>query len=448
MPLRHHPGIAVIEPIVVVAALAPARRRGLANLQGVAAAEGFAQGHQADAAAGRLAEKGLQELGTLVPPVAKQLGVEGGHQQGTPGHGTGQPGQLGGAAGQVIPGVVGGEGAGGGGVVGLLAIKGAITAADPVQLQAQGSGAADAGSRQLLGIEIPAQVAVEFPVGRLARIAIAGTPNRQGGLAIAAEEGHAGGGADRRIHPIAGPGQAMEQAVAIEHGVAQAAGHEQLVEALVVGTFRQPDPLGAHPQQPLVFPHRREQLGAHGLGPVPQQGQIAVGGGAGEQVEHPLLLQAPEAGHQVAAPGPPTRLGVTELAGQIVPGQAIGGWGPLEQLQPQGQPGAEALGQQGTAQQREQGGREPQAQPGPLAGVGRRRLEGVEQGQVTLEQGLEIPVLLQGARLAGMDIGQVGMEHQGQVPPGGCSHGTIGGRRSETGLVSGSQVPSPALGSL
>ena len=156
--------------------------------------------------------------------------------------------QLGRPAGQVITGVHGREGAGGGGVIGLLALEGAIAAADPVQLQGQGPGAADAGSRQVLGIEIPAQVAVEFPVGRLARIAIAGTPNRQGGLAIAAEEGHAGGGADRRIHPIAGPGQAMEQAVAIEHGVAQAAGHEQLVEAFVVGTFRQPDPLGAHPQ--------------------------------------------------------------------------------------------------------------------------------------------------------------------------------------------------------
>ena len=168
-----------------------------------------------------------------------------------------------------------------------------------------------------------------------------------------------------------------------------------------------------------------------------------MGGGAGEQVEHPLLLQAPEAGHQVATAGPPARLGLGQLAGQIATGQGVGGGGLIEQVQPHGQPGAEALGQQGTTQQREQGGRKSQAQPGPLAGIGRRRLKGVEQGQITLEQGLEIPVLLQGARLAGMDIGQVGMEHQGQVPPGGCSHGTIGGRRSETGLVAGSQVPSP-----
>ena len=294
-----------------------------------------------------------------------------------------------------------------------------------------------------MGIEIPAQVAVEFPVGRLARIAIAGTPDRQGGLTIAAEEGHAGGRADRCIHPVAGPGQAMEQAMAIEHGVAQAAGHKQLVEAFVVGTFRQPDPLGAHPQQPLVFAHRRDQLGAHRLGPVPQQGQIAVGGGAGEQVEHPLLLQAPEAGHQVGAAGPPVRQGLGQLAGQIGPGQATAGWGPIEQLQPHRQPGAETLGQQGITQQREQGGREPQAQPGPLAGLGRRRLRGVKQGQVRLEQGLEVPVLLQGAGLPGVHIGKVGMQHQGQVPPGWCSQGTAGGRRSEAGLVAGSQVPSP-----
>ena len=143
----------------------------------------------------------------------------------------------------------------------------------------------------------------------------------------------------------------MEQAVAIEHGVAQAAGQQQLVEAFVVGAFRQPDALGPHPQQPLVFAHGCQQLGPHRLGPVPQEGQIAVGGGAGEQVEHPLVLQAPEAGHQVAAAGTPARLDVTEPAGQVGLSQAIGGWRPLEQLQPQGQPGAETVGQQGTAQQ-------------------------------------------------------------------------------------------------
>ena len=171
-----------------------------------------------------------------------------------------------------------------------------------------------------------------------------------------------------------------------------------------------------------------------------------MGGGAGEQVQHPLLLQAPKAGHQVAAAGPPARLGLGQLAGQIAAGQGVAGRGPIEQLQPHGQPGAKALGQPGTAQQGEQGGREPQAQPGPLAWVGRRRLKGVEQGQITLEQGLEVPVFFQGAGLAGMDIGQVGMEHQGQVAPDCCSHGTIGGRRSEAGLVAGSQVPSPHWG--
>ena len=62
--------------------------------------------------------------------------------------------------------------------------------------------------------------------------------------------------------------------------------------------------------------------------------------------------------------------------------------------------------------------REAQAQPWALGGIGSCRLQGFQQGDVALEQGLEVPVLLQGARLAGMHIGEVRVKHQGQVAGG------------------------------
>jgi len=88
---------------------------------------------------------------------------------------------------------------------------------------------------------------------------------------------------------------AVQQAMGIEDRVAQAAAHQQAIQALVVGTLRQPDALWAHPQQPLVFAHGCEQLGSHGLGRIAQQRQVAVGGGAGEEIQHPRLLQPLEA---------------------------------------------------------------------------------------------------------------------------------------------------------
>ena len=56
-----------------------------------------------------------------------------------------------------------------------------------------------------------------------------------------------------------------ERAMAIEEAVAETAAGHQTVEALVVSALRQPDPEGPLPQQPLVLPHGRHQLGVHRL---------------------------------------------------------------------------------------------------------------------------------------------------------------------------------------
>ena len=140
---------------------------------------------------------------------------------------------------------------------------------------------------------------MEFPVGAIAGVALAGAPHRQGGAAVAAEEGGPGRRADRSEYAIAGAGQGVQQAVGIEHRVAQTAAHQLLIEAFVVGAFRQPDAQGPLTQQAFVLAHCGDQLGPHRLWHLAQQGQVAVGGTAGDQIEHPLLLQPAEAWDQL-----------------------------------------------------------------------------------------------------------------------------------------------------
>ena len=114
-------------------------------------------------------------------------------------------------------------------LVGLFLLERAALGRDPVQFQPQGPAAADAVAGEFGFGQVPAQVTVEFPVGAVAWIALAGAPHRQGGAAVAAEEGRPRRRADRRKHPIAGAGQGMQQPVAIEHRIAQAAGQQLLV---------------------------------------------------------------------------------------------------------------------------------------------------------------------------------------------------------------------------
>jgi hypothetical protein len=133
----------------VVAPLAPAAGGWAAHLQGIAAGQALAQGDQAHAGLGGLAEQGRQKLGPLKPPVAEEFGIEGRHQQGPPLHRAGQPRQLLGAALQVGGGVLFDARGGHGGLVGLLLVERAALGCHPVQLEPQGPAAGDGMAGQL-----------------------------------------------------------------------------------------------------------------------------------------------------------------------------------------------------------------------------------------------------------------------------------------------------------
>ena len=96
-------------------------------------------------------------------------------------------------------------------------------------------------------------------------------------------------------------------------------------------------------------------------------------------------------------------------------GGLVAGRSELQQGAPAGEPGQEARRELGIAQQREQGGREAEGEPGRLGRISAGGLQDIEQGDVALEQGLEVPVLLQRPLNVGTDVGKMGVEDQGQL---------------------------------
>ena len=144
-----------------------------------------------------------------------------------------------------------------------------------------------------------------------------------------------------------------------------------------------------------MFPDGGEKLGPHRLRGIPQQGQIAMGRGTGEQIQHTVFLQATEAGQQIALAGPPLLQHPGQLVGQVTDRFSRFRWGQREQVESLIDPGQEAAVQAPITQQRQQGGREPQGEPGGLEGVSGGPFQDVKQGQVTLLQRLEVPVFLQ-----------------------------------------------------
>ena len=124
-----------------------------------------------------------------------------------------------------------------------------------------------------------------------------------------------------------------------------------------------------------------------------------MGGGAGDQIQHPQALQAPKAWQQFSLAmlpiGNQGGQGVAEVLGRC---PAFGG-GQLQQLDAKLQPGQKTAVQLLVCQQGEQGWREAEGEPGSLLRIGGGRLQHLQQGQITLLQGLVVPVLLQGPRL-------------------------------------------------
>ena len=200
----------------------------------------------------------------------------------------------------------------------------------------------------------------------------------------------------------------------VEHGVAQPHPGQLGVQPFEVGTFRQPDATGFLAQQAFVFPHRRAQLALHRLGRIPQQGQVAVAGAAGEQIEHPSFEEAAEALEGLTAQGfePPQLL--LEVLIQVLSRRLLLRPCAVQQAAAPGQPTGKPLQQQRIGEQRQQGGRQAHREPWRQPGCAPATVQGTEQGQIAFDQGLEEPVFLKRIGPTTADIGQVAVQHQSQ----------------------------------
>ena len=106
-----------------------------------------------------------------------------------------------------------------------------------MQFQAERPRLGESQRCQLLEGKIPAQIAMEFPVMRVARVAILGGPDRQSRLAVASEERDAVAAADRCVDAVARPRPAMQQSMGIQHRIAKAGVAHPVIQAFVVSAF-------------------------------------------------------------------------------------------------------------------------------------------------------------------------------------------------------------------
>ncbi len=318
---------------------------------------------------------------------------------------------------------------------------------------------------QVLQRQLEADVPVELPVDRVARIALLGGPDRARGVRVAPEDRHFVRAGHRGVHPVARAPVGVQQAVRLQEGVVQVLLAQELLHPRIVAALREPEAPRVVPEVPDVGAHRHRHLGAHRVRNQAHGGQEAVAGAGGDQLQVAALHQAGQRRQEVApilaleglAAGAET---LQVHAGQLgKPGVAPGAFDlALGQLQQAFQVGEVAGLQQRVAQHLRQAGgnRQGQAERHPVA---LQPLEDRQQRQVGLGNGLVEPVLLQealGFRMA--HERQVGVQHQGQVPadhsptpalPTGCAGGwprsslPRKARRRPRGCPPGRATPTP-----
>ena len=108
--------------------------------------------------------------------------------------------------------------------------------------------------------------------------------------------------------------------MAIEYGVAQARITHPVIQTLVISTFRQPDPQRPFSNQALVLTDRSSKLPPHRFRVLAQQGQVAMGGSAGQQINGSAALQGGEPSDQIGVTALPGLQMALHRGGQMVAG--------------------------------------------------------------------------------------------------------------------------------
>ena len=184
--------------------------------------------------------------------------------------------------------------------------------------------------------------------------------------------------------------------------------------------------------------HPLLHLGLH-RGVPAQQGQIAVGGGGGDDFEDPGVHQPPEGPDQILAKilaeGPlhfPVA-GFPHLGhgGEMLISQLLeGGQVILGRLDLFVQVVLELLAKDVGGQHLRQNGGDSQGNPG-FEAFGAQAVEGLEQGDVRFGRGLVEPIHAVGPAAVADDVREMGMEHKGEISQG-FSHDVLQAKVGES----------------
>ena len=377
--------------------------------------------------AGGLADEEVEEHRPLVPPVAVELGVVGADHdrhraalcESFP-----QVFDLLGAVEEEVARMQLGAGAGRGRIVRLLCAQ-LDLAGDAEVLHA---GVLPVAGRldvrlDVLVIEVPADVAVELAVDRIARIAVLRTPHLHRTLRIAGERGHAGGRVDRRVHAAARTRHRVGERVRVDEEEADVLGRQVLVDPRRVPAFGQPDAARIAAEVHPVVRAGHLDLRADGLG-MDHQRQKAVGRATGDDLEGAGVLETLEAAHQIAAVAIVEQAPQMIVALAVVPGEraevriAARAVDFLvaelaERVEPLGVARHEQLVAQHADQRRRQGHRDAEGDA-----VFHALVEDFEERKVRLGDGFVEPVFLEEFGIFRMPhVRQVGVQHDGEGAP-------------------------------
>jgi hypothetical protein len=280
--------------------------------------------------------------------------------------------------------------------------------------------------------QVEADVPVELPVVGVPRVALVARPDLLARLDVAREEGDAGRARDGRVDAVRGPRARVGHAVRVEHGVADARARDRVVVARVVGALREPGARRPAPHEPLEAPHAELELRPDALARGQEARQVAVGGRARQELQAarvPVPHQARDDVPAVPVPHGPHPGEVLLVEGRDGREPLVAPETPLLLL---GQgPGAlevplEALAEERVLQHRRQGRRDAHRQREGHAVV-RQAVERVEERQVTLDDRLVEPALLEVPGVLGMPHErQVRVKDEGQVAGGARGHGLRG----------------------
>ena len=270
-PLWNDPGVAFVQPVIVIATLSPAGGARVTELQLLGPIQHISQAGEGNPFRGSLPEQLGEKRRAFKPPVAKKFRIERGHQQRADSHGSAELIQLLTAAAEVVAGMGADPFGSQLRSVGLFLFKRRIVIGDAMQFQPKGTWLGQAKGLEMFKREIPAQVAMEFTVFGVTGVAILRRPHRQGRFTVPSEESDPIAAADRGVNPVTRTGATVQQTMGIEHGVTQPCIAHPVVQSFVIGALRQPDAHGPFTDQPVVFTHGGAQLSANRLGVLAQQ---------------------------------------------------------------------------------------------------------------------------------------------------------------------------------